>query len=118
MAKVRIEFAAVVGAGDFPVDMFRYDFCCPATEADSYCVVEPNRNTEAGAGLRVVVVKRIIAPDVVAGGWTPDRWRSFGWELVTGIGKGYQYEDEARRRGTGMAEGFREFGKEWKRGLA
>lgn len=98
MAKVRIEFAAVVGSGDFPVDMFRYDFCSPATESDSYGAGQGD--TLAGCGLRVVVVKRIIAPDVVGGSWTPDRWRSFGWSLVVS-NPGFRSMEDARRAGEG-----------------
>lgn len=74
--EIKQEFAAAVGRGEFPFDMLRYDNCFPATEAhDSGALVTTDN------GLRVVVLKRWR----VAGSWTPARWESFGWKLVTKI---------------------------------
>jgi hypothetical protein len=66
------ETIAVVGRGEFPVDMLRYDSCFPEQgslgeyDDSEYRVVE------------VTTMKRI-------GFWTADRWSSFGWEIVTDL---------------------------------
>lgn len=62
-----IEFA-VVGAGDFPTDMLRYDKCWPASEHNSLLV--------GGFGdTRRVELRGLKMP-------TDARWRSFNWKVV------------------------------------
>lgn len=62
-------FFLVRGSGDFPVDMLRYDACCPATEADSYMLERRD--------LRAILMRR-FSPDGRPG--NEARWKSFGWE--------------------------------------
>jgi hypothetical protein len=100
MAKSRIEFVAVVGSGNFPWDGLRYDFSSPASELDTHNIIGPERGSDAWLETRVVVVKRIVARDVVGGDWTPARWESFGWRMVFGGTKnGFDNEHDARRAG-------------------
>jgi len=115
MAKARIEYAAVVGTGQFPFDMLRYDFCSPASESKDCSqlgrLTDPTLSDKATAEefikIRVVVVKRVFA-DCVGGDWTPARWQSFGWELVAGMGRRrFEYEDDARRAGENYAASLR-----------
>ena len=35
MSNNKVVYAKVMGSGEFPLDMLRYDSCCPATEKDS-----------------------------------------------------------------------------------
>lgn len=93
MTKARIRYAAAVGHGDFPFDMLRYDFCAPSSEAqDSYFLDYASKDREV---TRVIVLKRWDG----AGRWTPDRWKSFGWELVCETFAGFATEEEARKQG-------------------
>lgn len=63
------EVFIVSGAGEFPIDMLRYDACWPASEADSSEITSN--------GLRRVALRhRSLFP------LTPGRWNSFGWKIV------------------------------------
>lgn len=62
----------VEGGGDFPMDMLRYDRCCPYQEADSATI--------GGEGRRQVAV---MVPG--GGSLTEARWESFGWKVVSKI---------------------------------
>ena len=62
----------VTGNGTFPVDMLRYDRCCPATEKDSHAIER--------SGERTITLERFskiarMTPEV-------GRWKSFGWLVM------------------------------------
>lgn len=65
----------VSGSGEFPIDMLRYDSCCPFTEADSHTMSQ----SEPGQP-RIVVLKRFSVNGL---GATEGRWKSFGWKVVS-----------------------------------
>lgn len=76
MAKeMKLEYAVAVGAGPFPFDMLRYDHCFPASESYSSEVGHDHYEHD-----RVVIVAKYRHQP---GNWTPARWKSFGWELIT-----------------------------------
>ncbi len=60
---------AVIGAGQFPIDMLRYDKCWPAAGV-----------LEVDGPERIVVIESRSE-----GYWTPDRWSSFGWIVVNDL---------------------------------
>jgi hypothetical protein len=64
---------AVVGSGQFPIDMLRRDGCFPETESDSSVLQDRDRRT-------VVLIAHHQYKT-----WVPtfDRWRSFGWSVMT-----------------------------------
>lgn len=66
----------VEGLGEFPIDMLRYDYCFPDTEADSALIMDRR------VGTRRVRVVQLTANKFPR--WTPGRWASFGWNLVPG----------------------------------
>jgi hypothetical protein len=74
--KVYITRLVVEGAGTFPVDMLRYDSCCPETQDD---VAEM---TGRLSGKRRVVLRRFSRSGVEA---ERSRWRSFGWTVVSEV---------------------------------
>ena len=82
MRKSKDSYAIVEGSGEFPYDMLRYDNCTPARERDSYEMVTP----DWVAGRRRLIVRR---QDGLK--WTPNRWNSFGWQVMR---TGAQYEIE------------------------
>jgi hypothetical protein len=68
-----------IGPGKaFPTDMLRYDSCYPATSDDVHGMDWDDR-----AGRTVSLLK--IHNGRPRKGWetTPDRWRSFGWKIVS-----------------------------------
>lgn len=71
--KVVVTFLVVEGRGTFPLDMLRYDSCCPATETDTSHV------NGVVAEVRRVVLRRFSVSGQPA---TEGRWRSFGWRVV------------------------------------
>lgn len=64
-------FFEVKGRGTFPFDMLRYDSCWPYAQTD----VEAIANAMHDIGERKVRL-------VTNGRVTPDRWASFGWEMI------------------------------------
>jgi hypothetical protein len=62
----------VEGAGDFPMDMLRYDTCFPATEDDARRAALQNGTRQ------VTVIGRSLAGRVP----TEGRWASFGWKVI------------------------------------
>ena len=73
--------AKVVGRGQFPIDMLRYDACHPATEACSTAIAAtfaPHVNLSEVETRSVTVVQQHLS---VRPNWTPERWASFGWTL-------------------------------------
>jgi hypothetical protein len=71
----------VEGAGEFPMDMLRYDRCFPRNEKDANAAQDRER------GRRQVELTR---PHCEAY-WTPTegRWQSFGWKVVAGARETY-----------------------------
>ena len=64
----------VRGSGTFPFDMLRRDGAFPSSELDSYTIA-------SGASLRVVSLTAHHERKL----WLPtfDRWKSFGWHVLT-----------------------------------
>ena len=62
----------VEGTGEFPIDMLRYDACCPDTENDSHAV---KRDTRRQVRLRRYSINGLPA--------TAARWKSLGWSVVS-----------------------------------
>jgi hypothetical protein len=58
----------VVGRGDFPIDMLRYDECKFATDAD-----------ETAAGIGYISGRRSVTVISETKRPTPARWESYGW---------------------------------------
>ena len=67
----------VVGRGPFPLDMLRYDQCCPATSEDAGAIHYSGLD-RASRDKRVVTLNsmRRVAP-------TFGRWESFGWTVIS-----------------------------------
>jgi hypothetical protein len=76
--KYRHQFE-VNGPGAFPLDMLRYDSCCPATTPDAAIIGESQRATIL-SGRRQVQLIQVNASKVPL--ITTARWRSFQWEVV------------------------------------
>jgi hypothetical protein len=64
----------VEGMGAFPIDMLRYDACYPASERDAATII----TSFEGAP----IVSRVRLTLSFKGRYTPDRWRSFLWNVV------------------------------------
>lgn len=64
----------VEGAGRFPVDMLRYDRCCPKGQGDVI-------GAFVGDNLRRVELM-MFWPSPGGGAPTVGRWASFGWSVV------------------------------------
>lgn len=90
MKRHDFSYAVVVGFGEFPFDMLRYDSCCPNAQEDVNKIDARERGE-----MRAVVVRRW---ECQPSDWTPDRWRSFLW----GFSGPFRNEFEARDRGQEM----------------
>lgn len=74
MAKAQVRYS-VIGSGQFPVDMLRYDNAIPAKEDDAGKIA-PSRWADSSAfDERTVELKSEFYP-------TEGRWESFGWSIV------------------------------------
>jgi len=71
MSKNKNWLAQVEGRDEFPIDMLRYDQCWPERELDSGLIQRHGEN-------RIILVRgdRTIGPTV-------DRWKSYGWKVLT-----------------------------------
>ena len=67
--------AAVSGAGSFPHDMLRYDSCWPSASDDVIAMSATIRDGELYKKYRTVHI-------VSYWPFTPERWRSFGWQCI------------------------------------
>lgn len=67
----------VVGAGEFPFDMLRYDCCWPANETDSYKLSSDH------VEVREVHLQGIRTPHY-------GRWASFGWNIKDGTLRSFE----------------------------
>lgn len=76
----KIVYAKITGSGNFPIDMLRYDSCCPATEEDSYAIGNTLNNYEKNW---VVFVKKILLERRRKNSsvFTEGRWQSFGCQI-------------------------------------
>jgi len=71
----------VIGRGDFPVDMLRYDMAYPADSESASALIFDHLKGEAAyhdfrQTMRIVTLKSLRAP-------TEARWRSFRWAVVS-----------------------------------
>lgn len=64
----------VEGSGEFPVDMLRYDRCCPDTGGDVMGVIG-----RTSLPRRVRLLRFSIAGDKAEAA----RWKSFGWTVLS-----------------------------------
>ncbi len=69
--KIYESFLVVEGAGDFPLDMLRYDSACPYREVDSHAMAREGRR-------RLALVRRAVNSLPA----THARWLSFGWTVI------------------------------------
>ena len=83
--KMVIQKAVFEGFGDFPVDMLRYDRCHPATERDS-ALAGGTVTLSRCLTKRQVTVSRLAEKGRK---WTIDRWKSFGWQLLSEENRAY-----------------------------
>lgn len=85
-----VSIVVVEGRGEFPIDMMRYDSCCPATEMDSGIISRtfvdtsgpPSHPAHTSAPAKVRIALRAFHP-VGNQPATHDRWqRGYGWEVI------------------------------------
>jgi hypothetical protein len=74
MAKKKVVYS-VIGQGQFPVDMLRYDNAIPTKESDASKIAPSKWADETAFGPRTVELKSEFYP-------TKGRWESFGWTIV------------------------------------
>ena len=86
----KTEYIAVIGIGEFPADMLRYDGASPAEETDSDAMATDYVKR------RLVVLKRCGHERPT---WNRQRWKSFGWECVLNGDRPFYNDSEARRAG-------------------
>lgn len=80
-----VVYAKIMGSGEFPLDMLRYDSCSPATEEDSGIIRSTFdwHRSNLTDGNWVVLVKKVLREkrrknDNV---FTAGRWNSFGCSI-------------------------------------
>lgn len=66
----------VVGRGQFPVDMLRYDRCVPETQDDIASAFSPFSGDHRQINL-IAFTPKDHKPEPTSG-----RWTSFGWEVI------------------------------------
>ena len=64
----------------FPVDMLRYDHCWPASEQDSVAMTTAVKSSKDW--VEMYVAENIHFIVLNGHGCTPERWQSFGWEVL------------------------------------
>lgn len=69
--KVYVFRIKVLGRGDFPVDMLRYDRCVPERSEDVFSVDTRNDGRSV----------QLLQYCLTKAGPTVDRWKSFGWSV-------------------------------------
>ena len=77
--KFNVQNFIVKGRGEFPLDMLRYDSCCPGEQEDISQLImafQPDSQERIVGLRRFYPVGGIKLP-------TEGRWRSFGWEVVS-----------------------------------
>lgn len=73
----RYEFK-VVGYGQFPVDMLRYDACWPKDEGNDSFNIGASWDRFSKATTREITLIGVKQP-------TEARWKSFGWKVKDGF---------------------------------
>jgi hypothetical protein len=75
-----IVYAKVMGSGEFPIDMLRYDNCAPATEEDSSIIRGTIIHCTASPHNWVIMIKKVLREHIKPGDrvFNIDRWNSFG----------------------------------------
>lgn len=76
---IKITQYTVEGSFDFPIDMLRYDQSWPLHESESV-LIENSINERHPVGRTTIKLSCIGQPE-------PDRWRSFGWQVIEINGK-------------------------------
>ena len=76
---IYMQFATAHGVGDFPLDMLRYDRCCPMHETDSTLITHTFTDR---VPWQVKIIRYVPNKDAA---WTLPRWASFGVTLVPDI---------------------------------
>ena len=71
----------VAGNGTFPIDMLRYDRCCPASETDAQKISNTFLRPLDREKQRIVLVRHSVNNI----GPTVGRWASFGWAVVDSL---------------------------------
>ena len=66
-----------VKLGRFPLDMLRYDCCYPASQEDAEAMAYYPDVKQAEKSIMVCKIT-----DSKIDSFTPDRWRSFGCEII------------------------------------
>lgn len=74
-SKVYRTILVVEGSGSFPIDMLRYDACCPDKEEDSDALEKDDPRCRRQVKLRRFSINGLPA--------TVPRWRSYGWDVVS-----------------------------------
>lgn len=67
----------------FPIDMLRYDQCFPVSGEDVAKIERSNTPTLTDKQEDCSDIRLGKFSEKKDGGWTPERWESFGWVLVT-----------------------------------
>lgn len=70
----------VQGNGHFPIDMLRYDRCTPEQQTDVGTIEFLNRDGFSIEARNVRLVRFVHVKSDVP---TADRWKSFGWKVVS-----------------------------------
>lgn len=74
MAKIKVTHYTVRGSGQFPADMLRYDQSWPERDSDAVLLTRSD-------AIRLVDGPREVRL-VTHGVITPQRWLSFGWQVI------------------------------------
>jgi hypothetical protein len=72
--------AVIKGRGGFPLDMLRYDSCCPYSENDSYVIQDSIAKCD-GHPWSITVVRYVPTKDRK---WAVARWQSFAVDITPG----------------------------------
>ena len=67
----------VRGSGEFPIDMLRYDQCCPRDTSDVDAIDGPDSGLEARN-----VALTVYHAQKKHNGLHPRRWERFHWKIV------------------------------------
>lgn len=70
-----MKYAIIQGKGEFPMDMLRYDSCCPNSERDSMLIADTFGRLRNG---RWSICVRSASENK----WTVGRWESFGVKIT------------------------------------
>jgi hypothetical protein len=71
MSELKRTFAVIVGKGEIPCDMLRYDCAFPDSSDDAYHMQHSSGDDRD--------TMRVFMLATYVGRFTPARWQSFGW---------------------------------------